>query len=98
MEQITLRQLLQYFDFSPDCRELLQIVMPERDWDDVNEIYADSELLEPFYEYFVTAMSCETSIHGGNPILRVSIEPEINNISTLNKRGDVSAGMAGMAA
>lgn len=85
MGQITFKQLLQYFNFSPDCRELIQIVMPDRDWDDVNELYADSELLVPFYGYVVTAMSCETSINGNKPIIRIAIEPD--NIVELRKVG-----------
>lgn len=77
MDKITLGQLVQYFDLSPDLVDPIQIVMPGHDWDDINELDANSELLEPFYEYVVTAMGCEAGCMDGKPVIRATITPDI---------------------
>ena len=80
MKKITLAQLLQYYDMDEDAVELIQIVIGNHDWEDAHELYADSELLKPFYEYTVTALRCEESYDEGRPVLRVAIEKgEINH-------------------
>ena len=45
MNRITLGQLAQYMN---DAQATIQIVMPGHDWDDIDEISAGSELLDPF--------------------------------------------------
>ena len=90
MGKITLAQILQYLTFDDD-RGLIQIVMSDHDWDDAYEVTADCELLEPFFDYIVTDMSCELSYMDGNPVIRVGIEKgdqyeEAGNVIRLDDR------------
>lgn len=90
MGKVTLKQILQYLVFGED-RGLIQVVTKERDWDDAYELTADCELLEPFFDYIVTDMSCELSYMDGNPVIRVGIEKgdqyeEAGNVIRLDDR------------
>ena len=82
MNRITLGQLAQYMN---DAQAMIQIVMPGHDWDDIDEISAGSELLDPFYDYIISYMGCEISCISGDPVIRVQIE--VDNVSELRKVG-----------
>ena len=75
MKKVTFGQILQYLTFDDD-RGLVQIVMPDHDWDDAYELTADCELLEPFYDYIVTDMRGEIAFADGEPVIRVGIEKD----------------------
>lgn len=76
MRNITLEELLQYYD---DETDLIQIVLTGHDWDDAYELMVSSELLKPFVRYIVTDMRCEESYMNKTPVLRVGIEKGDNN-------------------
>ena len=89
MDKITLGQLLQYYDMQRDVRELVQVVFNGQEWDDAEELYADSEFLKPLYGYTVIALRCEQSYELCLPVLRVMIEKgEKENGYRLEKKAD----------
>lgn len=90
MNKITLGQLMQYYDTAQDVRELVQVVFEGQDWDEAEELYADSEFLKPLYGYTVTALRCEESYEEGLPVLRVMIEKGENEYGyRLEKKADL---------
>lgn len=62
---ITLEDLLQYLD----CGERVQVV--ESLWDIYSEFPANSELLKPYYDYYVVQMGVISS-----DLIRVDLEKE----------------------
>ena len=72
MQQITLRQLIQYYDREDEPADRLQIVT-DQEWDSADELAADSALLVPFLDWTVADLRCEKSFSGGEPVIRVSI-------------------------
>lgn len=79
MNKITLSQLLEYFNYDDMIPEKIQIVTSGRDWHEADELYVDSELLEPFMDYTIMHMGFEKSYEDGSPVLRVSIKETENH-------------------
>ena len=74
MLRISLSQLLELYDMEEIPVDRVQIVMPDRDWDDPDELSVNSDLLITVRDWSVTELrSCKTS--SGDPILRVGISP-----------------------
>lgn len=84
MEKIRLWQILQYLDQGDCPNNRIQLVTSYHEWTEPDEVFVDSELLEPFYEYAVTDMNCEQSLKDGGPVLRVSVEKVEQNLSILS--------------
>lgn len=74
MKKITLSQLLEYFNYDEMIPQTIQVVTSGRDWSEADEMYVDSELLDPFLDYTITDIGFEKSYTNGEPILRVSIK------------------------
>lgn len=72
---LLLDELLQYYDWDDDTVDRIQIVTPDKDWDDADEVKINSELLTPFYSWIVMDLRCEMSFIEDRPVLRVLIEP-----------------------
>ena len=77
MQKITLGQILQYYDEGEN--ELIHVVTEDRDWDEPNEVYADSEFLKPFRDYIVVGLRAEWAFRADSPVIRVMIEKGDNN-------------------
>lgn len=83
MRKITFGELLQYFSKG----NLVQVIMDDRDWEDYEEMFTDSKLLIPFFDWTVTAMGCEEACLDGTPTIRVSIKKgEIENEETVDSK------------
>ena len=84
MEKITLSQLLSYFNYDEMIPSRIQVVTSDKEWHEADELYVDSELLDPFLNYTIMHMGFEKSYEDESPILRVSIDgtkrPSIENI------------------
>ena len=74
MKKITLSQLLEYFNYEEMIPQKIQVVTSGRDWHEADELYVDSELLDPFLDFTITDIGFEKSYTDGDPILRVSIK------------------------
>ena len=74
MSKITLSQLLSYFNYDEMIPSRIQVVTSDKDWNKADELYVDSELLDPFLDYMIMYMGFEKSYEDGSPILRVSID------------------------
>ena len=74
MLRISLSQLLQYYDMAEIPVDRIQIVMPDRDWDDPDEVSINSDLLISVRDWSVTELRSCTSF-SGDPILRAEISP-----------------------
>ena len=73
MNRITLSQLLEYFNYDEMIPNRIQVVTSDKDWHEADELYVDSELLDPFLDYTIMHMGFEQSYEDRSPILRVSI-------------------------
>ena len=65
------------YDISEHPTDRIQVVTSDHDWNEAEEVFADSELLEPFYNYIVTDMSCERSYADGGPVLRIALKATV---------------------
>ena len=74
MDKIRLWQLLQYYDMNESPGNRIQVVSLDHEWGDADELFVDSEILEPFYDYIVADLRCEKSFIDGSPVLRVSLK------------------------
>ena len=75
MNKITLGQLLQYYDLDQNPVDRIQIVSPEHNWKDADELSVDSILLKEFCDWNVIHMGIEKTFADSEPALRVLIEP-----------------------
>lgn len=74
--EITLGQLLQYYDDEQAFVERIQIVTEDHDWNDADELFVGSDLLSSFTDWIVYCMFCEKSFYNGTPIIRVGIRKQ----------------------
>lgn len=75
MMKLRLDQILQYYDMEDDPADRIQIVMPDQDWDNPDELSVNSDLLIVVKEWTVTDMRCVDANSDGFPVLRVAISP-----------------------
>ena len=66
---------MQYFDMEDDPVDKIQIVATNQEWDYADELYGNSELLQPFWNWVITDIRCEESYENKRPILRIIIQP-----------------------
>ena len=69
-----LASLLLYYDWKQEPIDRIQIVTPDHDWNDADEVNVNSDLLSPFLEWEITDLRCEYSFIDRTPILRVLIQ------------------------
>ena len=69
MKNLQLKDIIGFLDF---CN--IQVVTSDREWDDFEELNANSELLKPFMDYFIWSMGAEKSVIAANRcVIRVDI-------------------------
>lgn len=75
MKNLQLKDIIGYLDLGDSGdSSTIQVVTGNREWDDFEELYADSALLKPFMDYYIWCMDAEKSqIYKDRCVIRVDI-------------------------
>ena len=87
--KMILASLLLYYDWKQEPIDRIQIVTPDHDWNDADEVKVNSDLLSPFLEWEITDLRCEYSFIDRTPILRVLIQQTEQTEAITRKHGEV---------
>ena len=74
LRNITLKQLLAYFDPERKPVDRVQVVSWKQEWEQADELSVNSDLLDPIRDCQVMAMECTESYIDKKPVLKVLID------------------------